>query len=132
MRRAILLRLGQFLARIGEAVQAAALRGAGVVAARKPPRRATHAAEQITVPGPVENPTAIAPRAWRLPSPEEVDRARGECAAYGVPQLKICRGPAKGCGDGVDQTKCRDCYHVAWHDTRPSAEILASIERGDA
>jgi hypothetical protein len=101
-----------------------------VVESRIEPRRT----DEIVVPGPVETPTAIAPQvAWRLPTPEEIDRARGECAGHGLPHLKICRGPGKGCTRGWnEQLVCPDCYLVHWHDKRPSAEIRAALERGDA
>jgi hypothetical protein len=100
-------------------------------AQRKPPQRATP--EPIAVPGPIEAPTAIKPQAWRLPTPQEIDRARGECAAHGLPQLRICRGPGKACARvWNEQGHCPDCYIVAWHDRRPSAEIIAAMERGDA
>lgn len=100
-------------------------------AQRKPAAQA--AAEPIAVPGPIEAPTAIKPHAWRLPTPQEIDHARGECAAHSLPSLKICRGPGKGCGRGWnEQQHCQDCYRVAWHDRRPSAEIIAAMERGDA
>lgn len=119
--RLLLLRLGRFLASAGDLVQAAALRGAGIVPVRKAPPngwRSAPAAPQWN---------------WRLPTAEEIDLARGECAAYQLPHVKICRGPGKGCtADQREQASCRDCYVVPWHDNRPSAEIRAAMERGDA
>lgn len=81
---------------------------------------------------PPETAVDVKPRTWRLPTVDELERARGEASAYRLQSVKICRGPGKGCGDNVDQTKCQDCFRVYWHDTRPSTEILVAVERGDA
>lgn len=98
------------------------------VAERKPPRRAAAADKDATPPA----ETPIAPEGWRLPSPGEVDRARGGIAAYALPHLKICRGPHKGCDVQIDQPDCANCFVVHWHDRRSSAEILDAMVRGDA
>lgn len=112
-----MLRFGRLLARVGERVQAAALRSAGIVTVRKPASRAQGKPPQAP--------------SWRPPSVEEVDHARGQCAVENWPQLKICRGPGKGCNNS-SIARCPDCYVVPWHDKRPSAEILRAMERGDA
>lgn len=116
--RGLLLKLGQLIARAGEHLQAAALKGAGIVAAkRKPPAR-------------VE--ALPAPR-WRMPTSDEVDYARACVRADERPAMNctfICRGPAKGCQrDSI--AECPDCFRVWWHDRRPSAEIIQAMERGD-
>lgn len=109
------------------------MRALALVAERKPPRPAPAAADPIKVDGPIDNPTRIPERRWRMPTPDEVDRARGECAAHALPHLKICRGPGKGCTtQWLEQQRCVDCYQVHWHDRRPSEQVIASLERGDA
>ena len=137
--RLALLRLGRWLGRAGVRLQAAALRSAGVVgvgvAERKVPALASPpAAEPIAVPGPVETPLAVKRVHWRLPTPDEVDRARGDCSAHALAHLKNCRGPGKGCArlGWEEQKTCPDCFLVHWHDRRPSADIVEAMERGDA
>lgn len=81
-------------------------------------------------PAPVPRPPM---RAYRLPAPADVDRMRGIVAMDDSPYVNavhICRGPGKGCSRM--HAPCDDCFRVFWHDQRPSAEILAAMERGDA
>jgi hypothetical protein len=66
-----------------------------------------------------------------LPSPVEVDVARGEAMRNGNPGVKICRGGAKGCIHWEPE-HCPNCYVVEANDPRSSREILAAMERGDA
>jgi hypothetical protein len=91
---------------------------------------------RLAKPGPAPAPAASAAApapSFRLPSPEDPDRARGHCALADMPGVKICRGPARGCASAPhEQPRCANCYIVPWHDRRPSAEILAAMERGDA
>jgi hypothetical protein len=60
-----------------------------------------------------------------------LNHCRGVSKLQGQPEMKICRGPRRGC-IGSDQDNCIECYRVQWWDRRSSAEILKAMERGDA
>ncbi len=105
---------------------------AGVVFGR-PRARRKRAQRREPLPGVSEDQSGfVGRRKWRIPTPEEVDYARG-CMQVDERQrfVAICRGPLKGCTRG-SADPCVDCFKIAWHDKRPSAELLASMERGDA
>lgn len=62
-------------------------------------------------------------------SVEWLDRARGMMEINDWNAVAVCRGSKKGC---TGERDCKFCGWVSWHDKRPSAEIIAALERGDA
>jgi hypothetical protein len=68
---------------------------------------------------------------WQRISVEQLDHWRGVACVENWPNIKLCRGPGKGCHDWQERQACDDCYRIGWYDKRPSAEILAAMERGD-
>lgn len=106
--------LGLACTRLGERI---VHRATGTKLERKPPAR-------------VEEPPPRT-RGWRMPTAEEIDRARGFMVRDEYQAASaICRGPHKGC-TLAGRGPCDDCFRIAWHDQRSSAEILQAMERGD-
>lgn len=79
---------------------------------------------------PAEAPPA--PAGWQRISAEELDHVRGIAASEHWSSVNLCRGPSKGCHKWPLKRACPECYRIPWHEQRPSAELIAAMERGDA
>lgn len=92
----------------------------------------------LLVPPP--SASRAAPSAPQLPpyvpiSEKQLDHVRGIARREDWPEIRLCRGPKKGCTRTcawVPAEDCSSCFVVPWHERRASAELLRVMERGDA
>lgn len=103
-------------------------------AKRAKPAPASPAAQWKSVPGATLPVFELPPPRSYVPFTEKhLDHLRGIAAREGWPEMRLCRGPKKGCNRYCDPPEdCSSCFIVPWHERRPSAELIQAMERGDA